>query len=493
MAPKSKSSKKGKGRATGPKKLVVAYKKPPPPASGSETDEVEVLAEESAASAGAPSDLEESPTKRAKPTPAKAGPGPGKSTPGKSTPAKAAKKRVKPPGGKILYKEEEEELVLWIKERPMLYDMEDPRFVDTAGKAKLWVDRAEEMGVEPSELHKWYKSTRTAYGRIMDGKSGDPASSPSPRIRWMHQHLEFMRKHIRRRAAEKQRGPTLKSRLGLEEESDESDEEPPQSTSTSKAKSGTKSAKRANLLQLVDDVKASRVESIDAIRKMQETLQQEPPEPQGVSSERIHFAKWVSDLIYRIPEDYWLEVRHEVMNYLSRCELSFKRAGVLPAPPPSLLVTQASTATSQSQVLPTLTGLKRPTATTLRRPPGAVFQQSNTNLLNYQLQPISSQQPLYTVTSLPQTVQTTQSGKPHTTFQGVLNPRPESAPAQVWGNIMDMNMHTPQMQTHTATQGTMGDIIGFQSALAGASNLTADSQASLDLSRLIQESEKDGQ
>ena len=117
----------------------------------------------------------------------------------------------KPPGKKYAKKlyiepEQEEDIIEWLKANPCLYDKKKKGFMDQNKKNALWTSKAESLGLTSQQLTRWFKSTRTSFGKITKqmNKSGSGLPELTDRQMWIYTHFEFLTPHIKR-----MRGRTL--------------------------------------------------------------------------------------------------------------------------------------------------------------------------------------------------------------------------------------------------------------------------------------------
>ena len=101
---------------------------------------------------------------------------------------------------KTLTDEQEEEMVEWIVNTPMLYDKKLTDYRDKAKRIKAWNDQAVHLGVTPDELTTWYRNMRTVFGKLREKakkpKSGDGASALTERQTWVMKSFNFLVPHI---------------------------------------------------------------------------------------------------------------------------------------------------------------------------------------------------------------------------------------------------------------------------------------------------------
>ena len=101
----------------------------------------------------------------------------------------------------ILDEKVEDDLVEWIKNSPMFYDKSLNSYKCVKHKKDLWAKKAEEVGLDPDQLDTWYKTARTAYGKLTKTKSGQGAEKHTERENWFLTKFEFLRNHITRVAS----------------------------------------------------------------------------------------------------------------------------------------------------------------------------------------------------------------------------------------------------------------------------------------------------
>ena len=92
--------------------------------------------------------------------------------------------------------EQEEEMVEWLSEHPVLWNKKMKDYKDTQMKEALWIEQAGKMDKDVNELKVWYKSLRTRFGRLKKMPSGSGTQEFSERDKWILQKLKFLRPHI---------------------------------------------------------------------------------------------------------------------------------------------------------------------------------------------------------------------------------------------------------------------------------------------------------
>ena len=93
---------------------------------------------------------------------------------------------------------EEDELVDWVREHPILYVRTMKEYKDSAKKKLLWEGKAQQLGVDLHVLLTWYKSLRTRLGKLTFKKSGEGNAEKTDRDKWILERFDFLVKHIHR-------------------------------------------------------------------------------------------------------------------------------------------------------------------------------------------------------------------------------------------------------------------------------------------------------
>ena len=63
--------------------------------------------------------------------------------------------------------EEESMVAEWIRTNPCIYDKGDPEHKDRDKRARLFQEKAEELGeLQAKDLQTWYATQRTSYGEM---------------------------------------------------------------------------------------------------------------------------------------------------------------------------------------------------------------------------------------------------------------------------------------------------------------------------------------
>jgi len=92
--------------------------------------------------------------------------------------------------------EDEEAMVEWLKEHPLLYNKKLASYKDKGKKDSLWAEQATLLGKDVLNLTVWYRSIRTRYGRLVKKKSGTGAGERTDRDNWILEKFDFLKGHI---------------------------------------------------------------------------------------------------------------------------------------------------------------------------------------------------------------------------------------------------------------------------------------------------------
>lgn len=96
----------------------------------------------------------------------------------------------------LLTEEQEESMVEWLENNPILYNRKLKTYKDTNKKDALWREKAEAMGIDVLILKTWYSSLRTRYGRLKKFRSGQEDPELTERDAWILRCFDFLRPHI---------------------------------------------------------------------------------------------------------------------------------------------------------------------------------------------------------------------------------------------------------------------------------------------------------
>ena len=111
-------------------------------------------------------------------------------------PPRQAKK--KPRMSADLRAPQEEEMVEWLKENPMLYNKRQTDYRDKAKKAALWCDQARRMDLDVKVIKTWYDSIRTRYTKILKDMTayGSGVTELTERQQWICDKFVFLQPYI---------------------------------------------------------------------------------------------------------------------------------------------------------------------------------------------------------------------------------------------------------------------------------------------------------
>jgi hypothetical protein len=91
--------------------------------------------------------------------------------------------------------EDEEVMVEWLRENPILYNKKMSSYKDKNRKDSLWDAQAARLVTTAKNLTVWYRSIRTRYGRLAKKKSGVGAER-TDRDKWIFANFDFLKNHI---------------------------------------------------------------------------------------------------------------------------------------------------------------------------------------------------------------------------------------------------------------------------------------------------------
>ena len=129
------------------------------------------------------------------------------------------------PGGKKrrsketkLTREQEDEVIQFVQDNPLLYDKADLNHKDSAKRERLWELKAEKMGLPKKGIKTWFNSQRSRYGQLVRKKSGQGAPRHTQKQQWLLQKMAFIRPHIQHHVKHR---PVVPIRPPEDEEEDE--------------------------------------------------------------------------------------------------------------------------------------------------------------------------------------------------------------------------------------------------------------------------------
>ena len=89
--------------------------------------------------------------------------------------------------------EEENSMLEFLEEHPLLWDIKLTDYRRTDKKNKLWDEQAAKLGKTADYLKGWFKSLRDNYTRLDKKKSGDGAPELTEREQWVKSSFGFMK------------------------------------------------------------------------------------------------------------------------------------------------------------------------------------------------------------------------------------------------------------------------------------------------------------
>ena len=112
--------------------------------------------------------------------------------------AHSAKPRRKQKKTVTLTDEQEEAMIAWLKENPLIYDKGKGHYKKKDDKKVMWAEKAAELGLTPQELTTWYETNRTRFGKLTRRKSGQGNKKLTDRQEWVLKSFAFLQEHINR-------------------------------------------------------------------------------------------------------------------------------------------------------------------------------------------------------------------------------------------------------------------------------------------------------
>ena len=102
----------------------------------------------------------------------------------------------------ILSEDHEADMADWLKGHPEFYTKGSREFKDSQKKKRLWELKATELGYTYDQLYKWYTSTRTRVGKLLQTVSGQEVDrSKTDRDKFLVKTFTFLKSHIVRQPA----------------------------------------------------------------------------------------------------------------------------------------------------------------------------------------------------------------------------------------------------------------------------------------------------
>ena len=113
----------------------------------------------------------------------------------------AGKKKSKKKDALYLTDEQQDDIIQWLQDNPIVYNRRLREYRNTEKKHKLWEDKAREMDVDPLRLQTWVDSMRTRFGRLTHTKSGQAAKEHTERETWILEKFSFLSEHFARQTS----------------------------------------------------------------------------------------------------------------------------------------------------------------------------------------------------------------------------------------------------------------------------------------------------
>ena len=109
------------------------------------------------------------------------------------------RKREKPI---ILTEDHEADMADWLKGHPEFYTKGSREFKDSQKKKRNWELKAAELGYTYEQLYRWYTSTRTRVGKLLQTVPGQEVDhSKTDRDKFLVNTFTFLKSHIVRQPA----------------------------------------------------------------------------------------------------------------------------------------------------------------------------------------------------------------------------------------------------------------------------------------------------
>ena len=98
----------------------------------------------------------------------------------------------------VISPELEDKLLQLIQEHPYLYNKKLNDYHNNTKKNDAWDAIGHTLSLDVKMLKNWYRSQRTAYGKLTQTKSGQGAIEYTERQEWLVKNMAFLQKHIAR-------------------------------------------------------------------------------------------------------------------------------------------------------------------------------------------------------------------------------------------------------------------------------------------------------
>ena len=114
------------------------------------------------------------------------------SSPSLQNPTKSEKKSRAKKKDFNLNPEDEDKMLDFIRDNPVLWNLKMTDYRRKDKKAKLWVDQAELMGKSVENLKGWFRSLRDTHTRLHKTKSGSGVPQFTEREEWIIKKFAFL-------------------------------------------------------------------------------------------------------------------------------------------------------------------------------------------------------------------------------------------------------------------------------------------------------------
>ena len=104
---------------------------------------------------------------------------------------------------RYLTKEEEDEVIEWLRTNQFLCDKSSFEFKNRHKKERAWLEMDHKMRLNSGDLYRWYTSLRTQYVKEVKKKENATRSGAgavndimTPRITWLLEKFEFVKQYV---------------------------------------------------------------------------------------------------------------------------------------------------------------------------------------------------------------------------------------------------------------------------------------------------------
>ena len=100
-----------------------------------------------------------------------------------------------------LTEQQEENLIEWIGENPILWNSKLKDFRRTDKKERLWEQKANELNSNIANLKGWWQGIKDQYTKLHRKKSGQAVPNITERQQWIIDHCHFLERIVRHKGA----------------------------------------------------------------------------------------------------------------------------------------------------------------------------------------------------------------------------------------------------------------------------------------------------